>query len=205
MTLTPRMLTYRLHTKDDSKEEIASLHDLVWSTTFCDLVTLLLCFFLTMVSFGPIGKAHRQTIENQTESQPDKAKSETGTGLALKGEGVEKRVFMLTRDDVTELANGSVTAALNEVKNIAASGGYEKRRIRITVSPQAPDTPEGEKWLSIIQRLSNLQRQLFDARWQTTLALRIAPLPSDQAPESDEKREEIVGMIEIEDESSPHG
>ncbi len=203
MTLTPQILTYRLQTKATDQEEVSALHDLVWSLTFCDLVTCLLCFFLTMVSFGPIGRgASSQNKISEPVSEPIKHVTEAGTGLALKGNGTRKRLFTLSPEDFTALAAGGEVGVLGEVKSIAGSAGYETRRIRITVSPSAAGTQEGSKWLSIIQRLSDLQRQLFDARWQTSLVLRIARVPEETGNEAEKQ---IVGTIEIEDERSPNG
>ena len=206
MKLTRSLLTYQLHLPSN-QQSAGSLHDLVWATTFSDLVTLLFCFFLTMVSFGPIGKAVRQNAvpAEVVEKTPV---TQAGTSFAIRGEGVQKRVFLLDVNELARIVQGDASETLDEIKKVAISDGYQERTVRITVSPEVENDQVGTRWLSIIQRLSELKRQLFDARAQTALVLRIAQIPRIEIGAKEgaaEEKKQTRVMIEVEDVRSPNG
>lgn len=199
------LLTYRLELRG---RQVLPANDSLWAVTFSDLITLLLCFFLTMISFGPIGTAYREgEAPELTPESISQVPPKDGTSLAISGEGVQRRVFELFEEDLSRIAQGGTSETLEEVKKTIESDSYDSRRVTITVAPGSKNEGQGERWLSIIQRLSGLQRQVFDAQPKTLLKLRISepyPKPGLEA-EGSRQGSGVPALIEIEEVSRSNG
>ena len=174
------LLSYALRNQKRSHQSLMSD---TWATSFSDLVTLLLCFFLTMISFGPLGKP-------DPKSELIDAKA-AGTSLALEGSGVQRRTFGLTPEELSRVSSEERPEALNELISSVLLGGYQQKKITVTVSPETKSEQGGLRWMSIIQRLSGIHRQLIDAAPGAQVLLRIAPVAQSNP--------EYVATIEVED------
>ena len=201
MKAQSQLLSYNLKLQTGTER---SIHDEVWATTFSDLVTLLLCFFLTMVSFGPVGQVSSTGTDPQMEVMPASQrveKGETGIPIALSGSGVGRRQIELSQKTLLELEVGAPARVIEEAKKIIVSGSYLRRRVTIVVTPEAGQQGSGPRWMSILQRITELERQLFDSRRGIEVVLRLTSgtmgaqgqplLASDGTP--------LLGEIVIED------
>jgi flagellar motor protein MotB len=174
------LLNYALRTQ---KKNHLSLMSDSWATSFSDLVTLLLCFFLTMISFGPLGKP----INNPVVTNPNSP----GISLALEGKGVTRRTFGLTSEELSKVDSDERPEVVVEMLSAVLSGGYLKKEITVTVFPETQSEQRGLRLMSIIQRLSGIHRQLIDAAPGAQVLLRVAPVTHVEA--------EYAALIEVED------
>lgn len=202
----PSLLTYHLTRRSRFDPPF---NDAVWAITFSDLLTLLFSFFIAMVSFSPLGQSPVPAALPET-NPPQVAEieeNEAGTSLAIAEEGVSKRVFELRREELSRIAAGDTADTLEEMKKIIISNSYDNRRVTITVSPAVESDWQGERWLSIIQRLAELQRQVFDAQPKTPLKLRISePYPRNRKAEGQTGHPDaVLALIEVEEVSRSNG
>jgi flagellar motor protein MotB len=174
------LLSYALRNQKRSHQSLMSDS---WATSFSDLVTLLLCFFLTMISFGPLGKPAPKSAQIDTKTP--------GTSLALEGSGVQRRIFGLTPEELSGASSEERSKALNELIASVLLDGYQRKKITVTVSPETQSEQGAVRWMSIIQRLSGIHRQLIDAAPGAQVLLRIAPVVLSNP--------EYIVAIEVED------
>jgi flagellar motor protein MotB len=179
MNKTHPLLSYALRDKRSHQ----SLMNDSWATSFSDLVTLLLCFFLTMISFGPLGKPHQPPV--------DASPIASGISLALEGQGVTRRTFGLTSEELSKVGSEERPEVVAELLSAVLSGGYLNKKITVTVSPETQSEQRGLRFMSIIQRLSGIHRQLIDAAPGAQVLLRVAPVTQVGA--------EYAALIEVED------
>lgn len=128
-----------------------------WLTTFGDLLTLLLCFFVCILSIAPLDET------GTAKTASNIAETESGTGLAgTLGSGSEIELLI----PEAEYAE-SLTRVSEKVRNMALLQQKPEdtliREALIETCFNETEVYEGESWYRSIERSLELQRQLVDA------------------------------------------
>jgi len=152
----------------------------VWSTTFADILTLVLSFFIATISVSPLNPASESASERQITTAPRKNEGlnlqttvgvEGGTPLALTRSKAPPRdpieVVELGDSDFSMERKELVLAAQEKLKSLVKTDSYHRRSIRIESCDGAGDENLGR------ERGLMVRRQLIDAGAPGTM-LRLA-------------------------------
>jgi flagellar motor protein MotB len=156
-----------------------------WILSFGDLLTLLLCFFLSIISFSPLNPANNVPViveEDQPVEQvstnvlPDAPTgSEPGTALAnLTSSDAELTPernrsyfsglrFWLNESDYSGLGWEPSEEAAKRIKNQVVRTSYQPKRVTIESCFDAGVKGAETVWAGSISRILNLRSQLIDA------------------------------------------
>ncbi|MFM1847923.1 MAG: hypothetical protein RL417_1397 [Pseudomonadota bacterium] len=142
----------------------------VWSTTFADILTLVLSFFIATISVSPLNPASESALKRQIPSDPklsgelaDKTMVaiEGGTSLAVTPMKTASlppvEVLEFTDSDFDGGRERLVPSADERLKNAVRAGGYHRLAVRIESCDRAGDELRGR------ERGLTLRRQIIDA------------------------------------------
>ncbi|MCB0339681.1 MAG: hypothetical protein KDD53_08755, partial [Bdellovibrionales bacterium] len=155
------------------EENIENAMQSNWLVVFGDLLTLLLCFFVSVLTLHPIGetKHSKQTSENTAEIssahsvEPDNAELEkSGTVIAqLESQEVLKRKVLLSELDFGD-ANEEHRGNLELLKNDLIREGYKLRSVQVSVCGHQEGAREELSWYVSMERSVRIKSQLVDIR-----------------------------------------
>lgn len=143
-----------------------------WLVTFGDLLTLMLCLFVTIVSQSPLNPATEQAQNGVSPRSAEQSAKYSrsivdfqspGTTLAPSNdvEGVAELTFL--ESDFSGEAGELVEASQKAVKNEVIRAGYDVSAAAISTCSLDQGASEDAKWLSSVSRSFSLRRQLVDA------------------------------------------
>lgn len=128
-----------------------------WLTSFGDLLTLLLCFFLSILSLNPFPATKSSEVP-----AVERSKQQTGTTLANASKEVKKREFLI----YSHSAGADEQAFLKEVRGMLTASNIEQSHSITSVSLEGCSDEleqfEGESWFVSMDRTLSLYRQLID-------------------------------------------
>ena len=142
-----------------------------WLTSFGDLLTLLLCFFLLQFSTTPkensvpggeVVENHDQSQEHATAGLTPYGWSPRGTLLAKPSTGSPLVEREFRREMFSQETFELNEDAGEELKNLVIPVGYEIDRAFITTCGDRTDQSESLAWTAATGRALSLQRQLVD-------------------------------------------
>ncbi|MDC0359073.1 hypothetical protein OAO01_09675, partial [Oligoflexia bacterium] len=189
----------------DAVQNRLSFSNSRWLTTFGDLLTLLLCFFLCVITFSPPTTQqetplHNTSSRNLTRNQPEavepKPDQPAGTLIAPLMSEFKALEIRFTEADYIEGTTRLSGSALARLRNEINSDGY--RAMEMLIAACAPDHSAGsaQSWFSSTGRVFNLRGQLLDARMDTT-GLQLQVLGAQCAG--------LGAGLESAEEAQPHG
>ncbi|MBN8548945.1 MAG: hypothetical protein J0M12_06495 [Deltaproteobacteria bacterium] len=156
-----------------------------WMLSFGDLLTLLLCFFLSIISFSPLNPAHKSsekvdkkqgvTKSKEHEVAPAPAQTVDGTQLANL-EGSDEKTTLLANMSVVdglrlwlqesdyaglgwELGEGAAARLKSQVVRTA----YAPKRVTIESCLESTLIGDETAWAGSISRILSVRSQLIDA------------------------------------------
>ena len=141
----------------------------LWLIGFGDLLTLMLCFFLSLVAFGPLNQADRQEREALTPEAkkmiqmlklPIRLATQSGITIAFSMDGYPRLNFDFTEDEFA--AEGLAAASLARIVNTINSVNYEIREIRLEICTRRKQGGEGS-WSESSLKALGVRSQLLDA------------------------------------------
>jgi hypothetical protein len=146
----------------------------IWLISFGDLLTLLLCFFLSIVSFGPLNP-HATLPKNELTARSDSTpstsaykKTPAGTGFALKTHGrfAAARHFgelklQIAEEEYTDLGGTLSEEAQKRLESAVKSSGYSVLAASVSSCSALGSVSSG--WFQSISRSLQVRRQLVDA------------------------------------------
>lgn len=146
----------------------------IWLISFGDLLTLLLCFFLSIVSFGPLNpnvelpKSDLTTRTNSSALPAEQKITRPGTRFALKTHGrfAAARHFgelklQIAEEEYTDLGGRLYEAAQQRLIKAVKSDSY--RVVAAEVSSCSALSSERSGWFQSVSRALEMRRQLVDA------------------------------------------
>lgn len=141
----------------------------VWSTTFADILTLVLSFFIATISISPLNPASEVAQERQIASPTGEAGAVSVRTVVEKTDGTPlAKVFVreparnpvevveILDSDFTEGVRDVVATARERIKQAVMSDGYQRTSVRIESCDRAGDEARG------LERGMALRRQVFD-------------------------------------------
>jgi hypothetical protein len=151
----------------------------VWHTTFADLVTLLFCFFLVLLAFA--AKKESAPAPSEAINQQHSSDRVSGTFSAQSYAEGAKAYFRLTPEDLRQLTNGQSLDVVRQVKATVELGGYANKRVTIAVRSTSDERTTADDWLSSIQAMDLLYRQLIDGTHGVEVVLQLKKLADGDA------------------------
>lgn len=150
-----------------------------WLLTFGDLLTLLLCFFLAIVSFSPLNPSpERAEYVKKSAAYDANSQSSSKTGRSLthgttlahvegKASGVITRPgveeYWFVEDDFSNRVTDISANKAEEFKSSVASTDYSAKQVEIeTCNPLAPPSDEIHRAVPGLRAIA-LSRQVIDA------------------------------------------
>ncbi len=134
-----------------------------WLTSFGDMLTLILCFFLTVVSLGPLNTASARNNEDKLT----KNKHNLGTTIA-KSEEDELRKEISFEETVFSSNPDNQIFGLSELVNeLIDTETYRIKSVSIETCNAELETKEGQSWHVSMQRALALNSQLIDTKIAT--------------------------------------
>ena len=145
-----------------------------WLISFGDLLTLLLCFFLTIVSFGPLNPKATLPIKGVTSQSNSVTGPEPGVGVGKLGAGTQvaqsrtsstenqkelRLVFNV--EDFLEPTEKLVPAKVIELQKLIKTDGYSVGRVRLESCSELKSDDQG--WFQALSRGFYLRGQFIDA------------------------------------------
>lgn len=156
-----------------------------WFLSFGDLLTLLLCFFLTILSFSPLNpnrelgsvseKSQTVTAGESLRAAGGVQNAVAGTALANLGLGDEKATlpvnasvveglrFWFEESDFVGLGWELSEQSAGRLKNQVVGTAYATKRVTIESCLEAAAVGEETAWAGSISRILTLRSQLIDA------------------------------------------
>ena len=144
----------------------------LWLVSFGDLLTLLLCFFLSLIALGPLNRRYqkdqaRQTPETRRVIQmlklPIQAAEQAGIAIAFSRSGSPSLRFVFNEIDFPADADGLLPAVLERMTNVVKSTDYQIEQISIEVCQNSVGAPVEGSWSESALRSLSLKSQLLDA------------------------------------------
>lgn len=140
----------------------------VWLITFSDLLTLVLGFFLVVISLSDIGK-RTPPVEVATDNpnavtvSAARGDRESGTAIAEVITSPSVSEFHLRSSDFENGSAALDSDRLEKIKKAVALTGYKESQIRIETCSESGGEQDGQNWFIALGRVSALRRQLLDA------------------------------------------
>ena len=144
-----------MHT-DSSFFQKPSFNNNIWLISFGDLLTLVLCFFISVISISPLN--------------PEiKSKIQSGTQLAHNNKEIERAgavkkdlTLSISENDLFPLVNKITNEGLERLKKLIPKDTYNIKGIRIESCKRGPAGNNAEKWSQSASLISELRSQLID-------------------------------------------
>jgi len=168
-----------------------------WLVTFGDLLTLLLCFFLSIVSFGPLNPTQRVLEEEVTKPDepinpvmPPEIDSEqvSGPTIALTNSDTMETLLRFTEQDYVGGGELFTSEASEKMRSELEPEGYEVESVVVESCYGKPEYPDGRSWFMSVSRALGLRSQLIDAGVSpASISIRTVGYRCDAIREQDEE------------------
>lgn len=192
-----------------------------WMLSFGDLLTLLLCFFLSVLSLSPLNPANENRInvkENQEviqpkQDQPSVTRSNPGSGTALaklstaggvltpeqKASDSNMLELLLSQDDFEGLGWDLKAESQLRVKNQVIGTAYPVRRVTIESCFGSVPGSEETAWAGAISRILSLRSQLIDGGLNPNLfAYRPQGPNCNELTQSESESKKVAARLKVE-------
>lgn len=148
-----------------------------WLVSFGDLITLLLCFFICLVSFSPINPANSSNTavqgDNSESNNQHTDTEDSGTAIADTLPHSGKNKILLFEQDFAIETGSLVPSALLALKKGMVREGYEIDQAMISACGGKSVLNDDQAWRQAMSRVLAVRRQVFDGRTEELrLALR---------------------------------
>ena len=143
-----------------------------WLTSFGDLLTLLLCFFICIVSLSREKQPDRPTrtrlttwndMDSDALLYKQTGKQRGGTGIAPLRDGPQKVTLRFGREDFTVGGEQLSSQAVDWMKSAIDIKGYRVKPHEVVVCAHNGTPGESADWYRAMQRVSDIRSQLIDA------------------------------------------
>lgn len=142
-----------------------TLNQNIWLISFGDLLTLVLCFFISIISLSPLNPERKLQIQNGTPIALNKTE--------IKAEKEKPRFISLDLYD-SDLAWPEYRlseTAVEKVRDQVLSGSYSYQKLKLETCTRLNESDISGKSDNALRLLDNLRRQVFGAgvKAETTL------------------------------------
>lgn len=144
----------------------------LWLVSFGDLLTLLLCFFLSIITFGPLGSGPRklpsngldpQVVQSKVDLRGTQTARESGTMLAIHDSGSMQIELMLTEADFKKTPFEVNREAWNRLQSEIALDSYGDGAVVVETCSSLHGSASAKARFISMSRALAIRSHLIDA------------------------------------------
>jgi hypothetical protein len=183
------MISRHSYMHGNASEPSAAARGAIWMITFGDLLTLLLCFFLVIVSSSPMGRVARGV------DSPSPVPAPPGTQVAqVEGETVVREWTIRGVKNESE-APVELQKLAEELISVVRSVPYEKSRVFVRVcNSQGTGADSDTPGVVSLSRITEIRRQILDVGLDASV---LEYGFSEQCPKDTVGEPATVAMIQV--------
>jgi flagellar motor protein MotB len=129
----------------------------VWLISFGDLLTLVLCFFISVISLSPLNPGVKAPAKPGIQLADNKKNIQAETS------GNKSLSLSIFEKDLAASEVSITDAAIERLKNQVSPAGYKTREVKVETCWRSGESDLSGSWEKTLGLLGGLRRQVFDA------------------------------------------